>query len=73
MLEGRCRLGLLNEAPLTFGIREELRRQHLERNIPLQLDVVSTVDDAHAPAADLVEHLVVGKDSPNQCGLLFAG
>ena len=44
-----------------LGVAEHLRRQHLQRDVPAQRDLLGLVDDAHAAAADLADDAVVAE------------
>ena len=62
----RCRgTGLLNEAMPALRVFDQLGGQHFESHLPIELDVERTVDDAHAPAPELAQHLVMRKRAPN--------
>ena len=50
----------LEPAPL-LGVAEHLRRQHLQRHVPAERDLLGLVDDAHAAAADLADDPVVAE------------
>ena len=67
MVQGGGGTRLVQQAGARDGVLHAMRRQHLERDFPLELLVASTVDDAHAPGADRVEHRVVG-ESPADHG-----
>ncbi len=60
VVEGRGGPGLALEALLGLVAREEPLGQELERDLAAQAGVLGLVDDAHAPAAELLEDAVVG-------------
>ena len=58
MRQRRDRLGLALEPGERVGIRGEVRRQHLDRDVAVELRVSRPIDLAHAPRADRREDLV---------------
>src|SRR5207244_2056618 len=42
------------------GIARARRSQHLQNDQPLQLPIARFIDDAHAPGAELFQHLEMG-------------
>jgi len=65
MVERRGCLSFLNEAALALGIGDEVGGKDFEGDLPVELEIHSAVDNAHAAAADLFEDLVVRKGSPD--------
>jgi hypothetical protein len=68
MLEFRRRLGFLDEATLTFGVGDQLRRENFEGNLAVELHIDGTVHDTHAASAELFQNLVMRKDPTNHRG-----
>lgn len=58
MFELRGRLGFLDEATLTFGVGDQLRREDFESNLAVEIHVEGTVHDAHTASAELFQYLV---------------
>jgi hypothetical protein len=54
-------LRLVAEAPDLLGCRQVPRRDHLQRDDAVEAELPRPVDDAHAPAGDLFEKLVVAE------------
>ena len=72
MVEVGGQLGLASK-PLAFlGGGHLARQDHLERDQPFQVLVSGLVDDAHAAAGDLLEHLVIA-DAAERRGSCPAG
>jgi len=63
VLEGRRRLGLLDEAPPRLGVFGQLRRQELEGDGALQASVLGPEDHTHAARTQLLDDPVV-RDRP---------
>ena len=53
VVEGRGRLGLLEEAALRGLVAGQIGREDLDRHLALEARVVGRVDDPHAAAAEL--------------------
>ena len=66
MLERRRSPRLLNEPLPAVGIGQQFRREHFQRDFPIQPNVDRAIHDAHAAAADLVEDLVMGQRPSGQ-------
>ena len=64
MIEGGDGLGLAVEAGQGGGVVGLVGRQHLERDLPPQLEVLAQVDRPHAAGADAVEDEVLADDEP---------
>ncbi len=54
-----CGAGLLLEASKAFGVRSKLLPQHLNGDVPPQLEVLRSVDFAHTPRTKALAYLVV--------------
>jgi hypothetical protein len=54
MIQLRGSLRLAPEPLPHAGVEGQLRRQHLDRNAPIEAQVAGRIDHGHAPAADLV-------------------
>ena len=52
MLDGARRARLAQEALAALGILDELGRDHLERDVAVELDLPRAVDDSHAAPPD---------------------
>ncbi len=53
VIQCRRRLGLLEEALFGRLVSRQVRREELDRDVPIQPRVMGQVDDAHAPAPKL--------------------
>ncbi len=53
-------LGLANEALLALLVLDEMRREELQGDETIELEIFGLVDHAHAAASDLGDDLVVG-------------
>ena len=72
MLERRGSLGLLHETLPAEFVGDDLRREQLESHFTVELDVPSSIDDAHTAAADLFENRVMGQRPTNHGDVLSA-
>ena len=52
MIERRLKAALATEARDELGRRAELVREHLQRDLPIRVDVGRAVDDGHPTAAE---------------------
>jgi hypothetical protein len=59
MVQGRRSFGFAPEAAKSFGILCDRIGKEFERDKASQLKVLSLVDDAHTPAAGLLDHTIV--------------
>jgi hypothetical protein len=59
VLDGRDRLGLAHEAPAGVLVRGQLRPDHLERDVPLEAQVLGQEDDAHAAGPQPLQDAVI--------------
>ena len=66
VVESRDRLGFALEALASLVVVGHLRRQHLERHLPVQLGVLGLIHVAHPPAAEVPDDLVVVEDRADQ-------
>ena len=67
MAELRGRLRLAQEARPDLAAERELRRQQLDRDLPLEPPVLGAVHDAHAAPPDLAVELVVAASARSTC------
>ena len=56
-------LRFLHEPAAALGVRDELRRQHFQRHLPIEPLVPGLIDLAHAPGAEKRAHFVGAKTS----------
>jgi len=60
----------LTKARDRLGVRDDLRTEELEREAPVDVDVLSLVHLAHAALTDEAHHAVtIGNDLPDEIGL----
>ena len=59
VVDGGRRAGLTHEAKTPLLVGNQVRGQHLQRHLTLQLRVLGAVDDPHAALADPVEDFEV--------------
>ena len=55
VIQGRGRLGFLDEPSLALGVSDLLRRQDLEGNRTVEVGVAGLVDHSHPALAELLE------------------
>jgi hypothetical protein len=60
MLNGSDCLGFHHEPAVFLGTRQIARQDPLQSDQAIERDLSRLVDDAHGPAADLLQHLVPG-------------
>jgi hypothetical protein len=59
MIERRGDAGFATETVERFGMRGELARQELQRDVPAEAHIFGAIDDAHAAAAQPVDDPIV--------------
>ena len=66
VLEPRGRLRFLQKAPLLVGVRDDVRRQHLQRDLTIQRRVERLVHDPHATPPELRQDPIAPNGAPDQ-------
>ena len=73
MLQPRRRFRFGDESTFAPFVTQEVGREDFESDLTVQLGVPCAVDDTHAPAADLLEDLVVRQGtSDHGCSRVWA-
>ena len=65
MIQGRGRSRFLREPPYAVLIGDELRRQHLHRDLPAEPHILRQIHLAHAARAELFDDPIVGNVPAN--------
>ena len=68
IVEGGGRPGFKDESLSRLGVQRPLRRQELQGNRPVELDVLGLIDDTHAAPPDLLEDPVLSRGHRSRRG-----
>ena len=59
MIQSRGGLGFLHEPLFSLRVRDLFRREHLQRDKPVQMEVLCLVDNPHATFAQFLQDSIM--------------